>query len=365
MLVILIFITMKKITILTIIAALTLVSCGDKKETTDPGIGQQVTLNKESLALKPDAVFLLEATIKPIETPDATKSVPSWRSTDETVAAVSESGLVTAKSFGKTLVIASFGSAADTCMVNVLDAPKVDDFYYSDGSWSTVKDETKTCVGLVYAVNFNRNSDPTDPKKQDVSNPEYRNLVMGFAEQEDTFWDLNCNRDDPSSPTALTHLSLYNGEYNKNDPAILNDLATFSVFHYAENLAKKSGLNWYVPSYYELRTFVLVFNGGGIDKILYTDKALQQSLLPMRKAYNEKLKNAGGDKAVIKYITDADGENILWSQTMYWTSSIGKALVPEYDHLSALALYMYTTGTDITPYKDNGCNVRPILAFEY
>lgn len=359
---------MKKITTLLILVILTLVSCNNDDENQNLDGGQCV-LNKTNLSLKPGATFTLVAEFietDETEKPNDTKSaIPRWNSSDKAIATVSPEGLITAISIGKSTITASFGNASATCTVNVLEAPKVNDFYYSDGTWSTVKDASKTCVGLVYCVNFNRATSPTDKTKQDQTNPEYRNLVMGFEEQEDTAWDGYCDRNFPDQTTEITHKSLYNGEYNKQDPAILADITTFSPFSYAANKAKKSGLNWYVPSFYELRKFILVFNGGGIDRILYDDKALQESLLPSRKAYNEKLKEAGGEHAIFKYISAPSDDTFFWQQAMYWTSSVGNALVPEYDNSTALALYMYSTGTDITPFKDNMCNVRPILAFEY
>ncbi len=74
-----------------------------------------ITLNETSLQLKENETFLLVATV----TADAGNVKVSWSSSDETVAAVSENGLVTAKSEGAAVITATCYGKSATCNVRV------------------------------------------------------------------------------------------------------------------------------------------------------------------------------------------------------------------------------------------------------
>lgn len=60
----------------------------------------------------------------------------AWSTDDEVVAKV-EDGVVTALAAGEATITASVGESKATCKVTVAYvAPKIGDYYYSDGTWS-------------------------------------------------------------------------------------------------------------------------------------------------------------------------------------------------------------------------------------
>ncbi len=84
-----------------------------------------IELNKTELALEIDEVELLTATVSPDEAFDKTVT---WESSDEAVATVSETGLVTAIAAGTATITAKAGEKTDECAVTVSAAtvPDVD-----------------------------------------------------------------------------------------------------------------------------------------------------------------------------------------------------------------------------------------------
>lgn len=92
----------------------------------------EVTLDKTALAMKAGETQTLEATVVP---DNATDKTVVWTSSDEGVAAVAE-GIVTAVAPGSATITAAVGEVKALCEVTVLDAPKIGDYFYSDGTWS-------------------------------------------------------------------------------------------------------------------------------------------------------------------------------------------------------------------------------------
>lgn len=113
-----------------------------------------ISLNKTTLSLTIGKDETLTATIAPENASD--KSV-TWTSSDETIATVSTDGKVTAVKVGTATITAT--SVADntkkaTCEVTVTPAgPSVGSFYYSDNTYSTTFDNTKTCIGIIFWIN--------------------------------------------------------------------------------------------------------------------------------------------------------------------------------------------------------------------
>lgn len=107
-----------------------------------------ITLNTVSINMLVGENLALTATVLPENTTDKTVS---WTSSDGNIASVDENGTVTAANTGTATVTATTvnGKTAE-CTVTVHAAPEIGDYFYSDGSWSTVLDENKTLVGLVF-----------------------------------------------------------------------------------------------------------------------------------------------------------------------------------------------------------------------
>ncbi len=90
-----------------------------------------VTLNEESLSLEVGDTSNLVATIYPI---DATNQSVTWTSSDESVATISDSGIITAISKGTTDITVTTvdGSFSATCKLTVTDKTNTEDDIYKD-----------------------------------------------------------------------------------------------------------------------------------------------------------------------------------------------------------------------------------------
>lgn len=99
-------------------------------------VGRPVTgisLDKETLTLEIDQTETLVATVLP---DNATDKTVVWTTSDEKIATVAE-GLVTAVGAGEAVITAAAGDVTATCIVTVnAPAPKIGDYFYSDGTWS-------------------------------------------------------------------------------------------------------------------------------------------------------------------------------------------------------------------------------------
>lgn len=94
---------------------------------------EDVTLDKTELPLmKVGETETLTATVLP---DNATDKTVVWSSSDDAVATVEE-GVVTAVTNGSATITAAAGDIKATCEVTVLPAPKIGDYFYSDGTWS-------------------------------------------------------------------------------------------------------------------------------------------------------------------------------------------------------------------------------------
>lgn len=94
--------------------------CGEDNTSTDDGkvAVTAVTLNKSAVKLAPEATVQLTATVAP---ENATNKAVAWTSSKETVATVSEAGLVTAVAEGEATITATTedGAKMATCKVTV------------------------------------------------------------------------------------------------------------------------------------------------------------------------------------------------------------------------------------------------------
>lgn len=78
---------------------------------------KRVELNATSVSLNPTEEFQLTATVKPDNAADKTVT---WKSSDESVATVSETGLISAHSVGSAIITAQNGNVTGYCVVVVL-----------------------------------------------------------------------------------------------------------------------------------------------------------------------------------------------------------------------------------------------------
>lgn len=150
-------------------------------------IAESISLNVSELELYPQESARLSVTASP---EDADLSTLVWTSSDESVAVVDQNGTVMAVAAGNADITATVGEAAATCKVTVKAKAKVGDFFYSDGTWSTDLDESKTVVGVVFYAG--------NPAKDDrllrEEHPECVNgLAVALTESTSKFQPENTN----------------------------------------------------------------------------------------------------------------------------------------------------------------------------
>lgn len=138
-------------------STITAIASGIKGECTINVSGipvESVTLDLEEIRMAIGDTEQLTATVLP-KNADYTLS---FESSDENVVSVSEEGLVTAMKAGEATITVHAGDKTDECRITVSSGiiPKVGDFYYSDGTYSTELDADKFPIGIVFYV-----GDPT------------------------------------------------------------------------------------------------------------------------------------------------------------------------------------------------------------
>lgn len=93
--------------------------------------------------------------------PEGMETVFEWSSVNQDIASVSQDGEVIALSPGETEIIVSAGELSASATVTVvLPDPKVGDYFYSDGTWSTELEEGRTVIGVVFWLGNPTASDP-------------------------------------------------------------------------------------------------------------------------------------------------------------------------------------------------------------
>ena len=111
-------------------ASLAFFACDDDEKKVPETV---VTLDRTELNLNVGFSETLVATVTP---PLQDGVTVAWSTDDEVVAKV-EDGVVTALAAGEATITASVGESKATCKVTVAYvAPKIGDYYYSDGTWS-------------------------------------------------------------------------------------------------------------------------------------------------------------------------------------------------------------------------------------
>lgn len=156
--------------------------CGDAKAecmvTVVPVPVESITLNESEIDMLVGDTYQLTATVLPENAGD--KDV-AWSSSDNGVATVDGSGLVTAVAAGEAVITASCGGHEAECRVtSVMPEPKVGDIFYSDGTYSTGLDETKVPIGVIFYV-----GDPSvDDAAMKEDHPDCVNgLVVGLKNE--------------------------------------------------------------------------------------------------------------------------------------------------------------------------------------
>ena len=128
-------------------------STGDSSEV----VVESIELSPSSIELEMGGTVLIQAKVLPV---NAAGYVLDWKSSDNSVATVSDKGAVKALAVGIATITASAGHVSSSVEVTVLpnsdepenpmEDPEPGDWFYSDGTWSTDLDSGKDVIGIVF-----------------------------------------------------------------------------------------------------------------------------------------------------------------------------------------------------------------------
>lgn len=176
-------------------------SCGEASgtcEVTVEGIPvESITLSPEVADVLLGEEIKLTATVSP---ENADYGQIEWTSSDESIITVNETGTVTGVGVGTATITAKAGDAEGTSQITVvIPEANVGDFYYSDGTWSTELDESKTVIGIVFYVGQHAN-DASDYSETGIGKSRCNGYVMALTNALDSYcyWgpedgsDLQC-----------------------------------------------------------------------------------------------------------------------------------------------------------------------------
>lgn len=323
-------------------------------EVTVEGIAvTSVVLDMTSCRLSPGETATLTATVVPDNADDRTIS---WSSSDEAVVVVDAAGTVTAVAEGTAVVTASAGDVQATCEVVVASLlPHLGDIFYSDGSWSTDLDESKTPVGIVFYTG--------DPTVHDATlrrdHPECTHGLVLALDEDYGMWMksvyklldwfetttdtglITCTTTESGmEPDYLNKIMGYNNTkvielYNSlEEHASTKVDALASVLAYRERVPAPEGTSdWYLPSAKELSLLCI---GKYDDNIWYTT----EKDLTVRDIIKESLSKV---------------QAATLQDFFYWSSS-------ERTMKTAFTIFA-GTGNTSSSYKFNKLYIRCVLAF--
>lgn len=315
-------------------------------------------------------VILAPSFVSDVEGHQPTYQDVVWSSSDNEVATVNErTGEITALKAGTVEITATTSSnwsvpsgtahKSATCVVTVKEpalAINIGDYYYSDGTWSSELDPSKTVVGVVFARVNPTSSDPLLAKDF----PDcVHGLAIGLAEYEaqdfgsvsayyghEYYENLGFDAAmivDTEKPNGYGNTEAHKAmNASRSDYCLMfNESDGVVAMHTGAVAAPASASAWYVPSYKEMSYIV-----ENLDVI------------------NSTLVNAGGTS-----VAQPNESEVSWddnrSSDWYWTSTIHGSWYPKggtYDH----AKYPFDIskgGWTTSVQASAKCKVRVVLAF--
>lgn len=264
-------------------------------------------------------------TLKPEFTSDVTGVAPTyssvkWTSSDEKIATVDAAGRVVAKTAGTVDITAATYDTWSvpagqpqkiaTCRITVTEPPVplyVGDYFYTDGTWSTALDKTKTVAGIVFATADATSTDPMLAKDYPkctrglvMSVSEYKSALSMISESAEGWTPVYNYAVAKGGYADMTNTSTYCGYSNtaamKAYKQENNDYSKYLDVLDAHNVTVAGASSWYLPSQYEL------------------------SLIASRYAeLNARL--AGVGTVLEDYSAGYDGGGTLVRNGMYWSST--------------------------------------------
>lgn len=240
-----------------------------------------------TFTMNPDQKATLSATFtSDVEGKLPTKMGLKWTSSDPTIVSIHETtGEMTSEAIGSVTITATTSDAlavpegaepkSASCIVTV-KAPTnpiaIGDYYYSDGTWSTALDASKTVIGVVFATT---NAVASDTKLlSDYSNctnglvvsvNEY-NSVMGYISYSSAYsfmtgvggdWGNTTLANGYSNTVTLAQYSANNsyvdGYSSYYAQLFRNDSNGVPYQHTKKVTPPASASAWYIPSFYEMQ----------------------------------------------------------------------------------------------------------------
>ncbi len=347
-----------------------------------------ISLNKTDLTLYISNTDTLVATVIP---ENATDKTVSWASDNSKVATV-ENGIVTAIAAGNAVITATAGDFSATCSVKVNAlAPKIGDYFYSDGSWSdgglisieadglnAVWAETKpapladkTVIGIVFQT-FPDRIAQTDQEAGYTHGYVMAVKTAHGEEKETTFWsqdwDFSCLKGAKLASTWYSNVNGYTETQTVKETYTDNIATMMPAFDLVLNHfpleAPASTSGWFLPSTGQMWDMVANLCGSDVasvmkewqtlskDATFYCSEKVSYDVLARFNATMSKISAA--DKDELHTI----GSDSYHNYGSMWTST-------PYDAESACIMNIGQDGLVecMTEWYDGDCVARPILAF--
>ena len=329
---------------------------------------EQVLIDEVEIYMEEGDIRTLRATVLP-ETAD-NKSV-TWSSSNESIATVNGSGVVTAHKPGDCVVYAKAGNVTAECTVCIDRRPlSIGDYYYADGTWSSQLDEGRTPIGVVFYLG---DITATDPALKNEHPNCTHGLVVSLNEHEEgTAWQPNYEK---YASTIGMWCDAFASDYecvtsgyeltdNLNRPIGYNNTKAMELFNAARDNAEwqiepinfiaeyrekvpapEASSDWYLPSAKELSLLMT----GEYDKNIWDIRDTGASVENLKEV-NKKIEKI--DSAI------GIGQRLPGVLFFYWSST-------EVTWEFAITVVNYNGQTPQAYKKETGLNfnVRPILAF--
>lgn len=335
---------------------------------------EAVVLDMTDISLKIDGQQQLTATLSPA----GAEGDISWRSADESVAMVSETGLVTAVGFGKTTITARCGLLSAECLVSVeRPEPKVGDYFYSDGTWGeggSAPAEGKTVIGIVFQTNPDRiySGDKSDGYTHGYVVSTH---IAHYADNDETKYSLDegidCLNNCKVGSSWYANLkgswetSQVYGTYAQGSGA--SQVPAFKLVVEDFDAAPDNTSGWFIPSTGQMWDLVSAFCGDevatmldGYSKLTYDvtyERGINASYDVIAK-FNEMSALVPADMKDDLYVPATESYH---NYCGIWTSTL-------YDNSDGAACLFYLGNASgktfvCADWVDNPYFVKPILAF--
>ena len=325
----------------------------------EPYYVKSLSFAQEIMKLAPGQTAVLAPSFtSDVEGKQPTYTGLKWTSSNPSVVSVNEAtGEIVTYQEGSAIITATTAdswavpggeehkSASCTIVVETPVAPiNVGDFYYTDGTWSSERDYSKTVLGIVFY-----NSPVTSDSKLMTDYPEaIHGLVVSLKEYNDNLGYISTQitpGDLSAMGCEILNENIINGysntkglgEYSKNKGYVSGYTCYYAeLFNPTEGVLNQHKVatpagtsSWYIPSYYEMQQ-------------LYQHKA----------AINSALNKAGGNQL---------------SEDNYWISSFKRyGAKNEIDYCYPFDMSTGKWSTSVpggAAYYNENCPVRVVFAF--